>query len=391
MQNFINKKTTPKNWMAFYFIGYFFTYAVYTPFWGVWLKDLGLSSEEIGVLLGIGLATRCFANLFITPRVHKAGQLLPFIRIISFFSLVCFGGYFVFTSNYIWLITITILFSLSLAPGIPMGDVLGNYYAKNGRVDYGRSRLLGSIAFVAGMLIVGAASEKFGIWIIPYIGMMSLFFSMLVVLRVPSLEPQDDNTKSDNTRVNVLKILVKPQVLIFLAIQAFIQGSHGGYYSFSALYWQKIGFGENLISFLWTMGVIGEILVFAFNQRLFKGISNKAMMYLAAGGTIVRWSMTAWIDLWYILAIVQLLHGLTFATAHLAAIRYIQTLPVKYMIVLQSLYNALCTGVIIAIVTSLSGWIYAWNATYLFWIMAVVGMPALLLIPFLKNKLVLTK
>lgn len=77
------------------------------------------------------------------------------------------------------------------------------------------------------------------------------------------------------------------------------------------------------------------------------------------------------------LAAIQLLHGVTFAMAHIAAIQYIQHAPQNKMVALQALYNAIPLGAFIALMTTLSGWGYEnWGAN-VFWAMALMGVLAL--------------
>ncbi|PSU43050.1 3-phenylpropionate MFS transporter, partial [Photobacterium aphoticum] len=73
----------------------------------------------------------------------------------------------------------------------------------------------------------------------------------------------------------------------------------------------------------------------------------------------------------------QALHGVTFAAAHLATIRYIQQAQSNQMVALQALYNALPMGAFMALMTAVSGWLYgAWGGN-VFWVMALMGLPAL--------------
>lgn len=62
----------------------FFAYGVYLPFWSLWFKEQGVSSTDIGLLVGLGLATRCVANIVITPRVHRVEHLMPTLRLVEF-------------------------------------------------------------------------------------------------------------------------------------------------------------------------------------------------------------------------------------------------------------------------------------------------------------------
>ena len=53
------------------FFGFFFAYGVYLPFWALWFEEQGVSTTDIGLLVGIGFATRCVANMVLTPRIHE--------------------------------------------------------------------------------------------------------------------------------------------------------------------------------------------------------------------------------------------------------------------------------------------------------------------------------
>lgn len=153
---------TPYGWISQYFIGFFFAYGVYLPFWSLWFEDQGVSATDIGVLVGIGFATRCVANLLLTPRLHRVEQLMPALRWLSFAAML-FVGFHFFTGGSFWLMALaTVLFNLCCGPVVPISDAMANYYAKLKMLDYGRTRLWGSIAFIAGSTVVGFLVAKWG-------------------------------------------------------------------------------------------------------------------------------------------------------------------------------------------------------------------------------------
>ncbi|MFZ6043566.1 3-phenylpropionate MFS transporter, partial [Vibrio natriegens] len=47
------------------------------------------------------------------------------------------------------------------------------------------------------------------------------------------------------------------------------------------------------------------------------------------------------------------------------------------MVALQALYNALPMGAFMALMTALSGWLYGLWGADIFWLMALMGVPAL--------------
>ncbi|MCQ6453601.1 3-phenylpropionate MFS transporter, partial [Vibrio parahaemolyticus] len=75
--------------------------------------------------------------------------------------------------------------------------------------------------------------------------------------------------------------------------------------------------------------------------------------------------------------IVQLLPGVTVATAHLAARQYLHHSEEHHLGALQALYNAIPLGACIALMTVLSGWGSEHWGALVFWGLAAMGLLAL--------------
>ncbi|EKO5200246.1 3-phenylpropionate MFS transporter [Vibrio vulnificus] len=369
-------KPSPYGWISQYFLGFFFAYGVYLPFWSLWFKEQGVSSTDIGLLVGIGLATRCVANMVITPRIHKAEHIMPALRWLSFAALI-FVGFHFFTGGSFWLMALaTVLFNLCCGPVVPLSDALANYYARLKMLDYGRTRLWGSIAFIAGSTAVGYLISLYGTDMILYTALMGVFISLLLSMRSANVMPVT-RSEHHSERPKLTQLLTDGPVVKFLLLAALIQGSHAAYYSFSAIYWQQAGHSEEIIGYLWSLGVVSEVAVFALSKRLFAGWSLRALFVAASIGVMLRWGITASTTLLLGLVLVQLLHGVTFAMAHIAAIQYIQNSEEHKMVALQALYNALPLGAFIAAMTAFSGWGFEHWGANVFWVMAAMGLVAL--------------
>ncbi|MGO2405808.1 MAG: 3-phenylpropionate MFS transporter [Vibrio litoralis] len=371
-------KPAPFGWISQYFFGFFFVYGVYLPFWGLWLSQQGVSSADIGLLIGLGFATRCVTNLLLTPRLHKVEYLLPALRILTFISLIFCSLHVLTGGNFWWLALTTVGFNASFGPGMPLSDAVANYYSKLKVIDYGRSRLWGSVSFIVGSTLVGYLANGFGADMIVYTAMAGLLVATLLSLRNPTQLPVTQAAEQHQERPKLIGLVKQWPVVKFLCLIALIQGSHAAYYSFSAIHWKEVGISESVIGYLWSFSVVSEVLLFAFSARLFGGWSLRAMFLVASVAAIARWSGLALThDIW-LLAGLQTLHGLTFALTHFATIRYIQQADDRHMVPLQGLYNAIPLGAFVALMTALSGWGYqAWGAG-VFWVMAAMGVLALL-------------
>lgn len=369
-------KPSPYGWTSQYFIGFFFAYGVYLPFWALWFSEQGISASDIGLLLGIALATRCVANLVITPRIHKVEHLLPALRVLSIAGFV-FIAFHLFTGGNFWLMAIaTVLFNLCCGPITPLSDSITNYYARLKMLDYGRTRLWGSIAFIAGSTVVGFLVAQYGTDFIVYTALAGFLISIIVSLRNPNPIPMTQSNEKAS-RPKLLQLIRDRSVIKFMLLVGLIQGSHAAYYGFSTIYWKNAGYTADIIGYLWSLGVVAEVGVFALSNRLFGKWSLRSLFMLASMGVVVRWGLTASTTVLFALIMIQLLHGITFALAHIAAIRYIQEAEQHKMVAYQALYNAIPMGIVMATMTTLSGWGYEYWGAGVFWVMGAMGLMAM--------------
>ncbi|MFV0574747.1 MAG: 3-phenylpropionate MFS transporter [Vibrio sp.] len=367
---------SPFGWISQYFFGFFFVYGIYLPFWSLWLSEQGISSADIGILLGLGFATRCVTNLLLTPRLHKVEHLMPALRILTFIALIFCTLHFATGGNFWWLALAMIGFNATFGPGIPLADSVANYYSKLNIIDYGKSRVWGSISFIVGSTLVGYLVNNYGGNMIVYTAMVGLFVTLLFSLRRPTLLPETQDEKRQ-VRPPLMQLLKQWPVVKFLFLIALLQGSHAAYYSFSTIHWKEVGISESIIGYLWSFSVVSEVLLFAFSARLFGRWSLRAMFLLAGVAAVVRWGGIALTHEIWLLAILQTLHGLTFALTHFATIRYIQQVDDSKMVPLQALYNAIPMGACVAAMTAVSGWGYEYWGAGVFWLMALMGAIAL--------------
>jgi PPP family 3-phenylpropionic acid transporter len=110
-------------------------------------------------------------------------------------------------------------------------------------------------------------------------------------------------------------------VWVALLVAALVAMSFGPYYTFFSLYLEQLGYSRGVIGFLWALGVIAEIGIFAAGGSMLAQFSIRALFIAAAGGTAVRWALTAlFAESVLVLAFAQLLHSMGFAVLHFAIV-----------------------------------------------------------------------
>lgn len=366
-------------WLALSYFTYFFSYGIFLPFWSVWLSGQGLTPETIGMLLGAGLVARFLGSLLIAPRVSDPSRLISALRILALLTLL-FAIAFWAGNRVAWLMVVMVGFNLFFSPLVPLTDALANTWQKQITMDYGRVRLWGSIAFVIGSALTGKLVSLYDsrmILVMLSLGIASMLLGMLIK---PSVQPQGESRQQEAAGLSAWLALVR-QSWRFLACVCLLQGAHAAYYGFSAIYWQEAGYSASAVGYLWSLGVVAEVVIFALSKKVFRRFSARDLLLLSAVCGLIRWTLMGWTTALPWLIVAQILHCGTFTVRHLAAMRYIAARQGSEVIRLQAVYSAVAMGGSIAVMTVFSGFLYQHLHQGVFWVMALVALPALVLRP----------
>lgn len=367
-------------WLALSYFTYFFSYGIFLPFWGVWLKGEGIAPETIGMLLGAGLVARFLGSLLIAPRVKDPSHLVSALRLLALLTLAFAVG-FCFGNGWGWLMLVIAGFNLFFSPLVPLTDALAATWQKQIRMDYGRVRLWGSLAFVIGSALTGQLVAVWGHNAILYSLIFSVLAMLLGMLLKPSVMPQGEARARSGTERSLWALLKEGPVWRFLLCVTLLQGAHAGYYSFGSIYWQEAGYSASTIGYLWSLGVVAEVIIFASSNVLFRRWNARNLLLLSACCGVLRWSLMAYSTELGWLLLIQILHCGTFTVCHLAAMRFIAARQGQEVIQLQAVYSALAMGGGIAVMTVIAGFLFEHWQGGVFWGMAAVAVPALFIRP----------
>jgi PPP family 3-phenylpropionic acid transporter len=330
------------------------------------------------MLLGAGLVSRFLGSLLIAPRVSDPSRLISSLRILALLTLL-FALAFWIGHQVAWLMVIIVGFNLFFSPLVPLTDALANTWQKQITMDYGRVRLWGSIAFVIGSALTGKLVSLYDyrmILVMLSVGIASMLLGMLLK---PSVQPQGNPASRKRPAGGLAYAgaakLALPRLRLFAA------GAHAAYYGFSAIYWQEAGYSASAVGYLWSLGVVAEVVIFALSKKVFRRFSARDLLLLSAVCGLIRWTLMGWTTALPWLIVAQILHCGTFTVCHLAAMRYIAARQGSEVIRLQAVYSAVAMGGSIAVMTVFAGFLYQHLHQGVFWVMALVALPALVVRP----------
>jgi PPP family 3-phenylpropionic acid transporter len=354
-------------------------FGVASPFLPAFIRARGLSAAQLGLVLGAGTAVR----LLTSPLAGRIGDVLQGLRVVL---VVCTALAAVVTLGYFpahgwWpLLTLSLWHAASLGPVTILADALALGAAApppgSGRrgFEYGRVRGTGSAAFIIGTLLSGQAVSAWGLDVIIWLQALLLGAAALAAILVPEL--RHDRT-ADAVRVpagGVLLLLRLPRFRNLVLVAALILGSHAMHDAFAVIRWRAAGVSPATVSVLWSESVAAEVLVFfLIGPTLVTWLTPAGALAIAALAGMLRWTVMAQSAEVMVLALVQPLHGITFALLHLACMRVLaHIVPPGLEGTAQAIYGTVGIGAASAVLTLVSGALYARVGAHGFWVMAAL-------------------
>jgi PPP family 3-phenylpropionic acid transporter len=366
----------------------FAAFGVASPFFAAFLAGRALRPEAIGLVLAAGTAVRLIAGPLGARLADRVGAPR---RVLVGFAAAASGVAFCYLpAEGLWLLLlVSVAHASVLAPITPITDALAlaaamreaneteaveDGISRRG-FEYGWVRGAGSAAFILGTLLAGPAVGRFGLEAIIWLNGLLLGAAAWSARRVPDLPAPVARDRVGG----VGSLLHMPAFRRLMLVAALIQGSHALHDGFVVIHWRSIGIGDGTIGLLWSESVAAEVVVFLFIGRwLLDRLSPAGASMLAAAAGVVRWAVLAETTSILASALVEPLHGLTFALQHLACMRLIgAVVPPRLAATAQAFYGTVAVGVASAALTLGSGTLYAnWGAEG-FWVMAALCAAAL--------------
>jgi PPP family 3-phenylpropionic acid transporter len=338
-------------------------FGVASPFWPKFFETKALTSPQIGLILGAGMLVRLAAAPLVGRLADASGSLRSMLAACAGLAATMAAALLV-TDSFWPLIVIASLQAAALAPMTSIADALSVNSARPqlaGRpFEYGWIRGAGSAAFILGTLTIGQLISGTDLDPIVWMNIALLAAAAVATGLLPGAdaarEPRKRSLPADDPR-GQLRLARFRNLLV---VSALVYGSHAMHDAFAVIRWSDAGMAPSAISMLWSEAVAAEVIVFfLIGPWLLRRIGTRNAAAIAAVAGVIRWSVAGATTSILPLAMVQPLHGLTFALLHLACMRMMQTIvPVSLCATAQGLY-AFSAGVATATLTLLSGVLFA--------------------------------
>jgi MFS transporter, PPP family, 3-phenylpropionic acid transporter len=358
------------------FLGAYFAANAISAFMPLWFADRGLSPSAIGQILGAAALLRVLAGPGWGNITDRIGRRRP-VLLFATSAAAGLGVSYVAATGFMPLLLIAAAQGIASSAINPLVDSLALALAREGRIEYGPVRAVGSATFMVATAVAGWLLNRIGSWLVPWLlaggyGASAVLSALLPEAATPPAAPW---------AFAGLTLLRNRAFRLAVGCTALIQGAHAAYYGFAALFWRSRGLSDAAIGLLIAEGIVAEILLFARGRRLVEWLGPAGLTACAAGASVLRWTITAFAPPVPILVVVQLLHATTFAMQHLSAMLVLSRfVPTERAATAQAWHSALGYGAPTGVMMLLSGWLYARYGGLAFLAMAAIAGAALLLV-----------
>jgi len=372
--------------VSFFFGAIFLAYGLILPYFPVWLDSRGLSPIEISTITAAPL----FVRMLFTPAAGMLADRLGNYRLVIVvlaWSALALAIVVAFLAGYWPILVIGVAFLLAVGTMLPLTETIAVAAVRTAGLDYGRMRLWGSITFIVANFIGGVLIEAlgggFGIWLIA--STVALTVGAAHLLPAPAARPPAATRPRTHCRLSFPARLLRSRLfVVFLVAMGCIHGAHATFYTFGALHWQSQGLAAAWVGTLWAIGVIAEVILFAFSASIVRRFTPVQLMVAGAAASVFRWTVMAFNPPLALLVPLQVLHALTYGAAHLGAILFIsRAVPQQGMGNAQAFYAVIANGLVLGLVGLAAGALYtSWGGAVYFISAAVsaVGLGAAVLL-----------
>ncbi len=363
MPNLKNSKPSLSLFLSAYYFFYFALVGVYVIFMPKVLLELGYSAIEVGIVYAAAPFMR-----FLLPFIFRHFVTLTF-KVYLFALLMTFIGTLLFlgTVDDFWLyLTANLLFGASMGISLPYVETIA--LASLSKNRYGKVRLWGSLGFMGIALWLGKILEEpyEALYYLSAMAFLTLIFGGILVRH----DTVDHPSTQDNSSFSLSKYWAF-WLSVFL-----MQVGFGGFYNFFTIYETAHGISLEMVSWMWSFGVVCEIIMLYFQGPLLqRNLLN--ILKFATLVTSLRWMILyLYPDSITLTFASQSLHAVSFALYHTAAITYVFSLYTQKKLA-QQFFLGIAFGLGGSVGALLSGKIYG---EYLFLIESLITFMAFIVL-----------
>ncbi len=275
--------------MSLIFATLFISLGTHLPYFPLWLEAKGFHAEQIAIILAAPMFLRVVTTPLLTALADRAKDRADVYIALVAATMVLSAGYFL-EPTYAMVLAVSLALTVVWTPHSPIADSLALSGVRRFGSNYTSMRKWGSISYLCANVAGGYILAWTNPQAVPAIILVSLAAALVAGLLAPRMgRPRKASPLSATEIQHQAPSLFNPYFLYFTLGVGIITASHAFLYGFVSIYWKSIGISGSVIGLLWAWGVVAEVCMFLFFNRIFASVSVVKVMLIAGIGSIVRW------------------------------------------------------------------------------------------------------
>lgn len=347
------------------------------PYLGRWLEgERGLGGAEIGAVLSLAQLTRILVGPLVALWADGARDRRTPIRLIAAGAIASYGGFFFLAHDFWSLLAFGFLGATCIQGLVPFVEAGVLRATAQGKLNYGFARGIGSLAFIAANVAGGVLIARFGlgavaVWVLAALGATA--FASWAGLKPDPAPPRVKENGARFGMESAMGLLADRRFVLLIVSCGLIQCAHAFYYGFSTIVWRGQGVTADVVGYLWAWGVLVEVAFLWSLPLVERRVTPAALILIGASAGTLRWLSFGFAPVGLLLWPLQALHGLSFAAAHVGAMRLLyRTTPEASAGMAQTLYASLSGGLLMGLATLGAGLLYDHIGARGYWVMAAI-------------------
>lgn len=317
-------RMTPELRATGFYLTIFMTAGATAVYGGIWLSDMGMSAEQIGIINALPVLLMLALNLLVGRiadrardwrQVIVAGALLAAIMPVGLFFVGDFWGILLF-----WTLAAMPVMAIG-----PVADAAAMRMTRRNGTDFGAIRAWGTIGYMAAIFATG--------YIVAWLGPTSflpLFLALSLLrggmsLTLPNFRAPANQAQAVPAAAGAKRLLevMQPWFLLPLVGWAMVFGTHLVLNAFQGLLWKEQGISADIIGPLMALAAFSEAaMMFAF-RRFALRVPARYLILVSALVAVLRWVAMGFSPGVELLVPLQMLHSVTFALGLLGCMNFI--------------------------------------------------------------------
>lgn len=328
--------------------------ALFIPFLPVFLKGQGLTTSEVGLIIGAG----GFVTIFAQPLWGMISDKTKTLRKVMLFLIfmAAISGFLLFNMASFWgLVIVSMFVYFFLMPLDPLTESLNYTMTEAAGTSYGSVRTYGALGYAVLSLVVGYVMKWFGMNSISILFILIGVTCFIIMWKLP-----DAPTSSKPVTIDGLKkILTNKEMLLFLILIFASSIPARMNDTFLGIHIDTLGGDTSLVGIAFFLSAASEIIVFALSVWWLRKGQELLIITLAIFCYALRFFLSGLVESPVLLAIIQLLQMFTFPIYYTAAIQYLyQIVPREWRATGQTVLALLFFGISGIISSSVGGFLY---------------------------------